>query len=172
MRETIILQAGKRGFKPTNHLIHVSIPAQRMHVFEGTTCVAAYTVSTSKNPPSCRRDSGGTPDGLHRVAEKIGADTPLGTVFKGRIPTGGFYWDYTDQNLITTRILWLEGLHPGHNQGGDRDSKNRYIYIHGTNHEDLLGTPHSGGCVNMSNTDVIELFDRVDTGTLVWIDRE
>ncbi len=143
-----------------------------MHVFEGESKVTTYTISTSRNPPSCVQDSNGTPDGLHRIAEKIGEDAPLGMVFKAREPTGDFYWDLSGENLITTRILWLEGLEPGHNRGGDRDSKRRFIYIHGTNHEDRLGHPQSGGCVNMSNTDVIDLFNTVETGTLVWIDLE
>ncbi len=143
-----------------------------MTLFAGPDPAATYRVSTSKNPPSCLRDSGGTPDGLHRVAKKIGDGMPLGAVFKGRVPTGDFYWDRNEKNLITSRILWLEGLVPGHNRGGDRDTRARYIYIHGTNHEDLLGFPASRGCINMSNTDVIELFNTIATGTLAWIDRK
>ncbi len=166
------MQAEKHGFKPTNHLIHVSIGAQRMHVFSGEALIHTYTVSTSRRAPSCLRDSAGTPDGLHRVAEKIGDAEPLGTVFKGRAPTGRFYWELEEDNLITTRILWLEGLQAGHNRGGDRDSRRRYIYIHGTNREDRLGSPQSGGCVNLSNTDILELFQTVPAGTLVWIDLE
>ncbi len=172
MLEKIIVEARRHGFKPTNHLIHVSIAGQRMEVFQGGNRIAAYTVSTSKNPPSCLADSNGTPDGLHRIADKIGDDAPLGAVFKSRVPTGDFYWDLDRENLVTTRILWLEGLQPEHNRGGDRDSRDRYIYIHGTNHEDRLGQPQSGGCINMSNTDVIELYNTVEPGALVWIDRD
>jgi lipoprotein-anchoring transpeptidase ErfK/SrfK len=73
------------------------------------------------------------------------------------------------QDWILTRILWLEGLQPGVNQGGEVDSFSRYIYIHGTNHEELLGQPASHGCVRMSNLDVLLLFDAVETGSLVWI---
>ena len=164
------MQAEKHGFKPTNHLLHVSIARQRLHLFHGAGSCAAYTVSTSRNPPSCLKNSLGTPDGLHRIAEKIGDKAPLGMVFKGRVPTGEFYWDVDRDDLITTRILWLEGLQPGHNRNGDRDSKERYIYIHGTNREDRLGRPQSGGCINMSNTDVLELYNTVPAGSLVWID--
>ena len=164
------MQAGKHGFKPTNYLIHVSIARQRLQLFHGDALQAEYRVSTSRRPPSCLKGSLGTPDGLHRVAEKLGDHEPLGMVFKGRVPTGEFYWDLDKDDLITTRILWLEGLEPGHNRGGDRDSRDRYIYIHGTNREDRLGEPQSGGCINMSNTDILELHNTVPVGTLVWLD--
>ncbi len=45
----------------------------------------------------------------------------------------------------------------------------RYIYIHGTNQETLLGTPASHGCVRMSNPDVVEVYNLVPEGTLVEI---
>jgi len=94
-------------------------------------------------------------------------------VFRGRIPTGKRYWEENDveqeKNLITTRILRLQGLEDGHNAGPGIDSFDRYIYVHGTNHEDRLGTPTSGGCVLLSNRDVEELFESVDLGSLVLI---
>ena len=74
-----------------------------------------------------------------------------------------------EENLITTRILWLRGLEPGVNQGGEVDSHDRYIYIHGTNHEDRIGTPQSAGCILMRNLDIIALFDEVRVGDQVWI---
>ncbi len=95
-------------------------------------------------------------------------------VFKARIPTGRHFselpGDAADpRNLITSRILWLRGLEPGVNAGGDVDTHDRYIYIHGTQREDALGTPLSAGCVLMRNLDIIELYDEVRTGDLVWI---
>ena len=51
-----------------------------------------------------------------------------------------------EKNLITTRILWLAGLEPGVNAGGAVDTYERYIYIHGTNHEHRLGAPASSEC--------------------------
>ena len=41
---------------------------------------------------------------------------------------------------ILTRILWLSGTELGKNRLGDVDSMQRFIYIHGTNEENLLGT--------------------------------
>ena len=132
-----------------------------------------FTISTSKNPPSCLTDSYGTPTGLHTVADKIGAGAPEGTVFKGRVATGQVYSrvspEDAERNLITSRILRLRGLEIGKNSGEGRDSYDRYIYIHGSNHEDRIGQPFSGGCVEMLNADVIELFNQVDQGDLIWI---
>lgn len=134
----------------------------------------SYVVSTSLRPPSNVKDSLGTPRGLHEIAERIGAGAPPGIVFKARVTTGRHFaeLDAREQakNLITTRILWLRGLEPGVNAGGDVDTYGRYIYIHGTNHEERLGTPASSGCVQMANSDMIELYDEVRTGDLVWIE--
>ncbi len=45
----------------------------------------------------------------------------------------------------------------------------RYIYIHGTADTEVIGKPHSHGCIRMRNKDVIELFDMVPLGTKVYI---
>ena len=132
-----------------------------------------FSISTSKNPPSCIENSFGTPLGLHKLADKIGDGEPVDMVFKGRVPTGKLYSEFSEEeqqrNLITTRIIRLCGLEPGHNSGKGCDSYERYIYIHGTNHENRIGAPFSGGCIEMLNTEIIELFDRVEEGDLVSI---
>ena len=144
-----------------------------MAVLEKGKISAVFSISTSKNPPSCLADSHGTPTGLHAIADKIGAGAPEGTVFKGRVATGQIYDQVSpedaERNLITSRILRLRGLAIGKNSGEGRDSYSRYIYIHGSNHEDRIGQPFSGGCVEMFNADVIELFEQVDVGDLIWI---
>jgi len=158
---------------PTLRYLIVSIAAQKMARFEGNQLRACYTVSTSLQAPSCVADSSGTPTGLHAIADKIGQDQPVGMVFKGRVPTGKLFSEYSGAvaagNLITSRILRLRGLEPCHNAGPGCDSYARYIYIHGTNHEDRIGQPFSGGCVEMRNPEVIELFNHMETGDLVWI---
>jgi hypothetical protein len=134
----------------------------------------SYVVSTSRRAPSNVKDSLGTPRGLHEIAERIGGGAPPGIVFKARVTTGRHFAEFPpeeqEKNLITTRILWLRGLEPGVNAGGDVDTHARYIYIHGTNHEDRLGTPASSGCVQMRNTEIIELYEQVRSGDLVWIE--
>jgi lipoprotein-anchoring transpeptidase ErfK/SrfK len=108
---------------------------------------------------------------MSAIAERIGDGQPPGVVFKARVPTGRHFAEFPDAgpNLITTRILWLRGLEPGANQGGEVDSHQRYIYIHGTNHEERIGEPFSGGCVLMRNLEVIELYDQVRAGDQVLI---
>lgn len=121
-------------------------------------------------------DSLRTPTGLHRVAERIGAGAPLGMVFKSRIATGTLAcdWPAPDDNLITSRILWLQGAEPGHNQGLDAagrnvDTHSRYVYIHGTNQRAKLGQPNSHGCVLLADEDVAGLFEVIPSGAWVYI---
>ena len=133
----------------------------------------AYTISTSKRPPSNIKGSLGTPRGLHEIAERIGAGQAPGMVFKSRIPTGQHYaeipgWE-NEGNMITTRIFWLRGLEPAVNAGGDVDTYERYVYIHGTNHEQRIGEPLSAGCVLMRNLDIIELYEDMRVGDQVLI---
>ena len=124
----------------------------------------SYVISTSRRPPSNVKDSLGTPRGLHEIAEKHGAGQPPGIVFKARVATGKHFSelapDEQERNLITSRILWLRGLEAGVNLGGNVDTYSRYVYIHGTNHEERLGTPFSGGCVEMPNLGMIELYEQ------------
>jgi lipoprotein-anchoring transpeptidase ErfK/SrfK len=157
----------------------VSIARQLLAFYEDGCLVRSYVVSTSKRPPSNVKDSLGTPRGLHEIAEKHGAGAPPGIVFKARVSTGRHFREFDPaeqtKNLITTRILWLRGLEPGLNSGRNAagevvDTYDRYVYIHGTNHEDHLGTPASSGCVQMANLEIIELFDRVRVRDLVWIE--
>jgi lipoprotein-anchoring transpeptidase ErfK/SrfK len=94
-------------------------------------------------------------------------------VFKGRVSTGRHYSEFPDEaqntNLITSRVLWLRGLEPGVNRGGDVDTYERYVYLHGTNQESRLGERISAGCVLMRNVEIIELYERVRPGDQVWI---
>ena len=133
----------------------------------------SYVISTSLRPPCNVNDSLGTPRGLHEIAEKFGADAPPGIVFKGRVSLGKHFSECDEaqqaRNLITTRILWLRGLEPGVNLGGNVDTYARYIYLHGTHREDRIGQPQSAGCVHLRNFDIIELFEEVRAGDLVWI---
>ncbi|MEM7790978.1 MAG: L,D-transpeptidase [Verrucomicrobiota bacterium] len=158
---------------PTRRQLIVSIADQGMALVEDGRVVKTYPVSTSKRPASCLADSFGTPNGLHALADKIGDDAPKGTVFKGRVATGRLFSDFPEEerkkNLITSRIIRLRGLEDNKNSGPGCDSYDRFIYIHGTNHEDRIGEPFSGGCIEMINNDVIELFDCVDSGDHIWI---
>ena len=111
-----------------------------------------------------------TPPGWHRIHARIGEDAAPGTVFVSREPTGETWCgEARDDDLILTRILTLDGLEDGVNRGPGCDSLARYIYLHGTNQEHLLGRPVSHGCVRLSNDDVRELFERVREGDFVFV---
>lgn len=157
---------------PTQRVLMVSIGEQKLYLLSGGQTKAILPISTSKNPPSCEAESYGTPLGLHAIADRIGDGEEAGTVFKGRVPQG-HYRDLPlgEQacNLITSRILRLRGLEPEKNSGSGCDSYERYIYLHGTNHEDRIGKPFSGGCIELKNNAMIQLFDEVATGDIVWI---
>jgi hypothetical protein len=170
----LVNETGSRlGIKPADRVLVVRISTATLQFFQHGALVKSYPVSTSKRPPSNVKHSLGTPRGLHEIAERIGAGQPPGMVFKGRVSTGRHYSELPDAdshgNLITTRILWLRGLEPGVNRGGDVDTHERYIYIHGTNHEDRIGEPLSAGCVLMRNLEIIELYEHVRAGDLVYI---
>lgn len=171
--EQVTKTCTRLGIKPAARILAVRLGAQTLQFFRGRKLVRSYAVSTSRQPPSNIKDSLGTPRGLHEIAERIGEGQPPGVVFKSRVPTGKHYSEFpdadTNTNFITTRILWLRGLEPGVNLGGNVDTHGRYVYLHGTNHEDRIGERMSAGCVLMRNTEIIELFDQVRSGDQVWI---
>ena len=154
--------------------IEINISKQTLSLFEGDDVIKQYTISTAKNGPGEQMDSECTPMGKHLIREKIGAACEANTVFVGREPTGELYHpelreQFPDRDWILTRILWLSGCEAGRNKGGNVDSYDRYIYIHGGPDDVAMGVPGSRGCVRMRNQDVIELFDKVDEGTTVEI---
>ena len=130
-----------------------------------------WPVSTAAAGLDARVDSGGTPPGLHRIERRIGAGAEPGAVFVSREPTGKVWRpdESSADDLILTRILTLRGIEPGVNAGPGVDSLARYIYLHGTNHEDRIGEPVSHGCVRLRNDDVVELFGLVAEGDTVVI---
>ena len=48
-----------------------------------------------------------------------------------------------------------------------QDGWDTLIRVHGTANVSSIGNAASHGCVRMTNPDVIELFDLVDTGTVI-----
>jgi len=130
-----------------------------------------YRVSTSRFGIGERINSNCTPRGLHRIARKAGGGWPVGAVFESRRFVG-FTWDGRPGAAITNRILWLEGMEPGKNQGGEVDTFVRFVYIHGTGDETSLGRPASRGCIHLSGADLLPLYDTIPVNTLVWIDAD
>lgn len=144
--------------------IDISVKKQELTVKLGRKKLAAYPVSTSRFGLGSKEGSLQTPTGKFRIAERIGDDMPLGTVFKSRRPVKPTKKMLREDDLVMTRILWLDGLEPG-----NANTYERFIYIHGTNHEEQIGEPASHGCIRMRNRDLVELFARVGVGTPVLI---
>jgi hypothetical protein len=171
--EQVNQTCARLGIKPGERILAARIGTATLQFFRKGALVKSYVISTSRRPPSNIKGSLGTPRGLHEIAERIGAGQPPGMVFKSRVPTGRHYSEIPnsdgENNLITTRILWLRGMEPGVNRGGDVDSYARYIYVHGTNHESRVGEPISAGCLLMRDLDIVELYEEVRVGDLVWI---
>ncbi len=145
--------------------IEVNAGPQRLTLWDGTRQVKSWPVSTSKFGLGSQEGSFKTPLGAFQIREKHGDGSEWGTIFKGRKPVG--LWtpgDDVDEDLVLTRILWLDGRQP-HNA----NTYDRYVYIHGTNGEERIGRPASHGCVRLANSDMIELYDLVPVGTPVWI---
>lgn len=161
--------------------IIVSIDAQILTLFKNEKWLAEYPISTSKLGPGQLLGSYQTPLGLHRIEKKVGKGDPLYTIYYGRVNSGKCWTkeakEYAEEDLVLSRILWLKGLEKGINLGKDSqgkvvDSFQRFIYIHGTNHEDQIGKATSKGCIRMNSHDLLQLFDEVPEGTLVWIDKK
>jgi hypothetical protein len=154
-----------------DRLAWVDLPGQRLRVLSEGRELFSCPVSTARNGAGCLEGSGCTPWGWHRISQVFGRGAVLGARFDSREPTGEVWTGGpVEGDWITTRILWLEGLEPGVNKGPGRDTRDRYVYIHGTAREDELGRPGSHGCVRVSNADAARLADELlDEGDLVWI---
>ena len=159
----------KNGVKQTRFTLALNIAAQTVSLFEQNQFVKKFRCSTSRFGTGQIEGSNCTPLGLHRIVEKIGSGAPAGTVFKARQVVGHTSQPEFADAKITTRILWLEGMEPGVNRGGNVDSHDRYIYIHGTADQSSIGRPASCGCIHLADADLIPLFDLLPSGTLVWI---
>lgn len=164
----------KFSSKITDPWLMVDSSTQQLYVIDSKSQSHKFPISTSKYGMGCQQDSMMTPTGAHHIAEKIGGENKANEIFVGRIATGEIAEivsesESSNKDLILTRILWLQGLEINKNCGGGVDSFQRYIYIHGTHEEGLLGSPASHGCVRMSNSDIMDLYQQVTVGTFVYI---
>ena len=150
--------------KSSQTKIAISIRDQTLSVTRGDETVRSFPVSSSRFGLGSEEGSNKTPLGQFQVGRKIGHDMPSGTIFRSRVPLQPNDPLPETEDWVTTRILWLEGL-----EDHNANTRDRFIYIHGTKHEDRVGTPDSHGCIRMRNADVIELFQLVDEGTPVLI---
>ena len=163
----------RHGLQPNGVAILIDVETQLLFFQHNDRIAWHAKISTSENGLGQLVDSEKTPIGSHQIAFKVGKNVPIGTVFSNlrrtrkrlsptalRSPRNG---------LISTRILGLTGLESGINLGGRSDTRTRGIFIHGTNQEQLLGTPASNGCIRMSNADVVRLFKETPSKSFVEI---
>lgn len=144
----------------------VDVSRQRVEVLDAKgASISSYPISTSRFGLGFKEGSFRTPTGRFQIAEKIGDGEPAWMIFKGRKPTAALAQAGGGEDLILSRILWLDGIDPE-----NANTRERYIYFHGTNQEDQIGTPASHGCIRLRNLDMIGLFDQVSVGDLVEID--
>jgi lipoprotein-anchoring transpeptidase ErfK/SrfK len=149
----------------TQHHIVISTRDQKLAVLDRGTLLATYPVSTSKFGLGDYLGSSRTPLGEMEVAKKIGDNAPLGAVFKDRIRTGEIVAPNSPgRDPIVTRIIWLRGR-----EAQNANAFGRYIYIHGTPEERLIGVPASYGCIRMRSSDIIQLYGIVGVGAAVTI---
>ena len=151
---------------PSNpgYSLRVDVARQALHLLLNGVVVKSWPVSTSKFGLGTEPGSFKTPLGRFRICEKAGEEAPPWSVFKSRLLTGEIATPGGDQDGVLTRILWLEGL-----DEANRNTRDRFIYIHGTNQEHLIGQPASHGCIRLGNREVMELFSMVPVGTEVEI---
>ena len=162
------------AFAQDNLSIEIDISLQRLYLLDNSTIISSYPISSSKYGEGSKQNSFKTPLGSHMIKEMIGDQVPKNTIFISRINTQReakiiHDQENSDNDYVTTRIMWLDGMEDGKNKGKGVDSYNRYIYIHGTHEEGLIGQKASHGCIRMFNSDVIELFSIVKKGTKVFI---
>lgn len=132
---------------------------------DGTKVLWSAPVSTSQFGLGEDPGSFKTPRGWHHIAGMFGESAPLNAIFEARQQCGIWDGKPSEKDLILTRILWLAG-----EEAGNISSHERFIYFHGTNHEDKIGSPASHGCVRLKNADILELFERIHVGTKVLIE--
>lgn len=160
--------------KAKNH-ITIDISTQKLELLgPNQQLLKSYLISSAVKGVGEIKGSYQTPRGGHIIRAKIGAGALPNAVFVRRRWTGEIYKPELrvlspERDWILTRILWLSGLEVGKNRLGNCDTMQRYVYIHGSPDDATMGVPGSKGCIRMSNSDIIELFDLVEPGIEVFI---
>jgi L,D-transpeptidase YbiS len=153
-------------------MLKLSVPQQRLYFYKNRVLQRSFAVSTAEAGIGEQQGSWKTPSGWHVLRAKIGGHMPANTIFEARRPVGLFDSGVDDclgRDWILGRIIWLSGLEVGHNRLGSVDTMRRYIYLHGTP-APIDGSPRSHGCVRLSCTDMITLYQQVSVGDRIFID--
>ena len=150
-------------------MINIHISSQTLELIIDKRLYKTYQISSAKNGLGEKENSYCTPRGMHKISKKIGEGLKENSVLVGREFTGEIFNEslfkkFPERDWILTRILWLEGLEE-HN----KNSKDRYIYIHGTPDSTELGKTGSKGCIRVNNKDMVEIFNLSQEGDEVNI---
>lgn len=151
--------------------IVIDIDEQTARLLDDAIQIKIYQISSAAEGVGFEPNSNKTPVGRFKICQKIGEGCEAGSVFKARQPTGEVCTEsprspkwQSNEDLILSRILWLDGIEPQNS-----NTRERLIYLHGTNQEHLLGKAVSQGCIRFSNKDIVDLFELVDEGCEVII---
>ncbi|HMJ05675.1 MAG TPA: L,D-transpeptidase, partial [Chthoniobacterales bacterium] len=90
--------------------IHISVARQELALKRGRSTERRFPISTSKFGLGAEEGSFKTPTGRFRIAEKIGDGLPLDIAFKARVPLTPTAEMLAADDLVMSRILWLDGL--------------------------------------------------------------
>jgi len=118
---------------------------RRVYLYEGDVAVASYPVAVG-------RSGWETPTGQFTVFQKVEHPTWQHPFTQEIVPPG-------PQNPLGAH--WIGFWTDGENSIG----------FHGTPNEELIGQAVSHGCVRMRNSDIAALFERVEMGTPVIVER-
>ncbi|MCC6145457.1 MAG: L,D-transpeptidase [Candidatus Hydrogenedentes bacterium] len=156
--------------------VWISVEEQMLRIVQGTRILWEVPCATAAKGTGSLGGSMKTPLGWHKIGTKVGDGAPWGQVFRSRVATREIWkpGQASKEDLVLTRVMVLDGLEPGQNQGRNAegklvDSRERCIYIHGTNQEELIGTPSSHGCIRLRNDDVISAYEKMSENLPVLI---
>ena len=170
-QQATLNQANRVGWAGDEPMLWVDVDTQMLRIIEGDRILYQARCASASNGVGAQKNSLQTPLGWHSIHQKLGDDAPWGQVFRSRRATPEIWLPGKDttEDLVLTRVILLTGEEPDVNQGGNVDSLERHIYIHGTNDEARIGMPSSHGCIRMTNDDVIDLYTLVEPAMKVLI---
>tara|TARA_B100002019_G_C21189153_1_gene557854 strand:- start:621 stop:1163 length:543 start_codon:yes stop_codon:yes gene_type:complete len=135
-------------------VLKVDTNSQLLHIYQQQQLTHSLPISSAKNGLGETENSNKTPRGWHEITDYFGDQCDPNTYFISREPQGIYQPTTEITDLILGRILWLNGK-----QFANANTKQRYIYCHGTNEVEYLGKkPMSHGCIRMHPNDILTLF--------------
>ena len=153
-------------FSLQNKKVYIDVETQSLYLTDKyNSVISQYKISTGRNGTGEVLGSYKTPRGIFEIHSKYGIGREPMSKYKGKIYVGKYDPAYATHDNILSRIITLDGKN-SHND----NTLQRCVYIHGTSDTKKLGKkPCSMGCVRMCPYEIIELFNKVEQGTSVYI---